>query len=225
MLKSGREGVMFVGHLGAGLAARAVARDINLGAAIAAALLLDAVLWLAVLAGWERMIVPPDYAQKHFLLFDFPFSHSLVAALLWAALAALLWSAAARRKLLSLGAGVMALAVLSHWLLDFLVHEPDLTLWGNASPRLGLGLWNRLDLALLAEMAIAGAGLAWFLMRVKLTSARVLTVIAMTLVIAALTYAGMQSPTPPPGATLPAITSLLAIAMIVAVSMWADKSR
>ena len=78
---------MFVGHLGAGLAAKAVARDINLGAAMAAALLLDAVLWLFVLAGWEKMIVPADYAQKHFLLFDFPLSHSLVAALLWAALA------------------------------------------------------------------------------------------------------------------------------------------
>lgn len=216
---------MFVGHLGAGLAAKAAARDINLGAAMAAALLLDAVLWLAVLAGWEQMIVPADYAQKHFLLFDFPFSHSLLAALLWAALAALAWGAVARRKLLSLGAGVIALAVLSHWLLDFLVHEPELTLWGNASPRLGLGLWNRLDLALLVEMAIAAAGLALFLMRVKLTRARAITVITMTLVVAALTYAGMQSPTPPPGATLPAITSLLAMAMLVAVSAWADRSR
>ena len=216
---------MFVGHLGAGLAAKAVARDINLGAAMAAALLLDAILWLAVLAGWERMIVPADYAQKHFLLFDFPFSHSLVAALLWAVLAALLWSAAAGRKLLSLGAGVMALAVLSHWLLDFLVHEPDLTLWGNASPRLGLGLWNRLDLALLVEMAIALTGLAMLLTRLRLTRGRKLAVIAMTVIVAALTCLGMQSPTPPPGATLPAITSLFAIAMLVAVSAWADRRR
>lgn len=216
---------MFVGHLGAGLAAKAVARDINLGAAIAAALLLDAILWLAVLAGWEKMIVPPDYAQKHFLLFDFPFSHSLAAALLWAVLAALLWSAAAGRKLLSLGAGVMALAVLSHWLLDFLVHEPDLTLWGNASPRLGLGLWNRLDLALLVEMAIALTGLAMLLTRLRLTRGRKLAVIAMTVIVAALTCLGMQSPTPPPGATLPAITSLFAIAMLVAVSAWADRRR
>lgn len=216
---------MFVGHLGAGLAAKAVARDINLGAAVAAALLLDAILWLAVLAGWEKMIVPPDYAQKHFLLFDFPFSHSLVAALLWAVLAALLWSAAAGRKLLSLGAGVMALAVLSHWLLDFLVHEPDLTLWGNASPRLGLGLWNRLDLALLVEMAIALTGLAMLLTRLRLTRGRKLAVIAMTVIVAALTCLGMQSPTPPPGATLPAITSLFAIAMLVAVSAWADRRR
>lgn len=216
---------MFVGHLGAGLAARAVARDINLGAAVAAALLLDAILWLAVLAGWERMIIPPDYAQKHFLLFDFPFSHSLVAALLWAMLAALLWSAAAGRKLLSLGAGVMALAVLSHWLLDFLVHEPDLTLWGNASPRLGLGLWNSLDLALLVEMAIALTGLAMLLTRLRLTRARKIAVIAMTVIVAALTCLGMQSPTPPPGATLPAITSLFAIAMLVAVSAWADRRR
>ena len=216
---------MFVGHLGAGLAAKAVARDINLGAAMAAALLLDAILWLAVLAGWERMIVPADYAQKHFLLFDFPFSHSLAAALLWAVLAAFLWSMVSRRALLSLGVGVMALAVLSHWLLDFLVHEPDLTLWGNASPRLGLGLWNRLDLALLVEMAIALTGLAMLLTRLRLTRGRKLAVIAMTVIVAALTCLGMQSPTPPPGATLPAITSLFAIAMLVAVSAWADRRR
>lgn len=216
---------MFVGHLGAGLAAKAVRREVNLGVAMGAALLLDAVLWLFVLAGWEEMIVPADYAQKHFLLFDFPLSHSLVAALLWAALAALLWATASRRALLSLATGVIALTVLSHWLLDFLVHAPDMTLWGDASPRLGLGLWNKLTLALLVEMAIALAGLALFLSRVKLSPARRLVVIAMTMIVAALTYMGMQSPEPPPGAALPAITSLIAIALLVTVSAWADRVR
>lgn len=66
---------MFVGHLGAGLAAKAVARDVNLGIVMGAALL------LCVLVGWEQMIVPPDYARKYFLLFDIPLSHSLLAPL------------------------------------------------------------------------------------------------------------------------------------------------
>ena len=60
-----------------------------------------------------------------------------------------------------------------------------MTLWGNASPRLGLGLWNNLTLALLVEMAIALAGLALFLSRVKLSPARRLAVIAMTMIVAA----------------------------------------
>lgn len=216
---------MFAGHLGAGLAAKAVVRDIPLGAAMGGALLLDVVLWLCVLAGWEQMIVPSGYAQKHFLLFDFPLSHSLLAAILWAVLAAALWAMSGRGKIASLSAAVIALVVLSHWLLDFLVHEPELTLWGNGSPRLGLGLWNDLGIALLVEMAIAAAGLTLFLMRTRLSRARQITVIAMAGIAAVLTCLGMLAPTPPPNAILPAITSLMAIAILVTVSAWVDRPR
>jgi hypothetical protein len=63
---------MFVGHLGAGLAARTVGLRLNLGLLFFAAMLPDFVLWLLVLAGIEHGMVPPDYANLHYLTFDFP---------------------------------------------------------------------------------------------------------------------------------------------------------
>ena len=37
---------------------------------------------------------------------------------------------------------VMAIAVVSHWFLDLIVHTPDLPLLGDKSLKLGFGLWN-----------------------------------------------------------------------------------
>lgn len=50
---------MLVGHVGAALALRRAERRVNLGVLILAALLLDVLLWLFVLAGLEQVIVPP----------------------------------------------------------------------------------------------------------------------------------------------------------------------
>ena len=48
---------------------------------------------------------------------------------------------------------LLALAAASHWLLDLLVHRPDLPLWGN-SFRVGLALWNHPVIAFLLELAL-----------------------------------------------------------------------
>ncbi|HSP20090.1 MAG TPA: hypothetical protein VLQ79_11280, partial [Myxococcaceae bacterium] len=77
---------MFVGHLGVGLALSAGSRRFRLGTLLGAALLLDVLLGVFVLAGWERVIVPPDFAATHYLEFEFPYSHGLVATLVWAGL-------------------------------------------------------------------------------------------------------------------------------------------
>jgi hypothetical protein len=37
---------------------------------------------------------------------------------------------------------LVGLAVFSHWILDFIVHVPDLPLYDNAA-KVGLGLWNQ----------------------------------------------------------------------------------
>jgi hypothetical protein len=69
------------------------------------------------------------------------YTHSLVGALLLAALAGLLaWWRWSRPVGL-----VIAAVAFSHWLLDLVVHRPDLPLLpGNAGglPLLGLGLWR-----------------------------------------------------------------------------------
>jgi hypothetical protein len=217
---------MFVGHLGAGLAAKAIDRRIGLGILFAAAMLLDVVLWTFVLIGWERAIVPPDFAYHHYLLFDFPFSHSLSGALIWALAAGIFWATFwDKRRLLSTGALIVALTVLSHWALDALVHAPELTLWGDASPRIGLGLWDHQPSALIAELAIAALGLILFVVRTPSAGWRKAMIIFLTLLVAGLTYVGSIATTRPPNSTAPALTSLIVIILVAALAGWADRPR
>ena len=124
---------MFAGHVGVAVALGRVERRLNLGAIVLAALLLDVVLWLLVLAGVEHATIPADYAQRHYLLFDFPYSHGLVAAFAWSLLTALAtWYWLRRQRSWRARAALVAgLAVLSHFLLDALVHVPELPVLGD----------------------------------------------------------------------------------------------
>lgn len=72
---------MFAGHVGVALALGRADRRINVGVLAAAALLLDIVLWLFVLAGWEAVSIPSDFGSTHQPEFVFPYSHGLAAGL------------------------------------------------------------------------------------------------------------------------------------------------
>jgi hypothetical protein len=78
---------MFAGHMGVGLALGRAERRVNVGLFIAAGFLLDMLLWLFVLLGWETVRLPADFARTHQPEFIFPYSHGLLAALGWSALA------------------------------------------------------------------------------------------------------------------------------------------
>jgi hypothetical protein len=212
---------MFVGHLGAGLAAKAVKPRLNLGVLFLAAMLLDAVLWLLVLAHLEQGMVPPDYAQRRYLLFHFPWSHSLLGAVILAGLMALAWMALKRSVL---GAGVIGLVVLSHWMLDWLVHVPDMTLLPSG-PHAGLGLWNHQPLALALELALAFCALAWFWMVSTLSLGRKSAVAALTVTVGAMTAMPLFNPAPPPAMNILAVTSLASILLVAGLAFWADKTQ
>jgi hypothetical protein len=74
----GREVVMFVGHLGVGLALASRSPRFRLGTLLGAAMLLDALLGVFVLAGMEQVIVPPSFGNARYLEFVFPYSHGLL---------------------------------------------------------------------------------------------------------------------------------------------------
>jgi hypothetical protein len=63
---------MFAGHVGAALALGQAERRVSVGALVAAALLLDIVLWLSVLFGWESVIIPANFGSTHQPEFVFP---------------------------------------------------------------------------------------------------------------------------------------------------------
>ena len=214
---------MFAGHVGAGLAIAGFGRCTNPAIYVLAACWLDVVLWLLVLGGAESVAIPPDYAQLRYLLFEFPYSHSLLAALAWSVVAALFTVSTVARvaRYRRRVAILVATAVSSHWVLDALVHVPGLPLSGTESVRIGLSLWRNVPAALAAESALLVAGTWLYVAGAGLPGWRsfaVATVAASTL---ALTVLGMTIAPPPASIPVMATTSLLTIVAVCALIFWA----
>ena len=128
---------MGIGHVAVGLGLKWTDRRINVGWLIFAALLPDFLLGWFALARLESYAAPSDYANAHYLLFTFPWSHGLLSDLAWATIAAAVaWGIASRPT----AAIVTALAVLSHFLLDGMVHVKGLPLAGSEGPAFWVGV-------------------------------------------------------------------------------------
>ena len=190
---------MGVGHVAVALGASRAAPRLNVGWLVFAALLSDFLLGIFAAFGLEHASVPPDYAARHYLLFTFPYSHGLLALLVWAALAGFLISRAYgfdRQRLFL----VVAIVVLSHYVLDGLVHVAGLPLAGENSPKLGLGLWNhlRLELALETVMAIAGVAIYWKLRGARGSALSRYGMAIFVLVVTMMTWSQLAATSPPP---------------------------
>jgi hypothetical protein len=136
---------MFIGHFGVGLALKRADKTLSLGLLFIAVQLSDLIYGVTLLTGVEKINIiagPNPLTSANYIFF--PYSHSLVATLLWAGLAALIFLIAPFKSRLpkSKTALVMATAVLSHFILDAIVHNPEMDLLGNGVYKIGLGLWN-----------------------------------------------------------------------------------
>jgi hypothetical protein len=141
---------MFVGHYAASLALKSFEKRVSLG-----------VLFLAV-----------QFVDILFFPFELeymPFTHGLLASMLWAvaAYAVFRWVFVKKQSV----AVVVALAVFSHWLLDLPVHTPDLPIWSDTSPKLGFGLWNNAVASYLLEAGLLLLALWMYLRSTKATTA------------------------------------------------------
>jgi len=150
---------MGVGHVALALGASRVTPRLNVGWLVFAALLADFLLGIFAWFGIEHATVPADLATRHYLLFTFPYSHGLLPLLGWGTIFGYLVSRAFELEAKKIWL-VAALVVLSHFLLDGIVHVAGLPLAGDNSPKFGLGLWNQLPLELLLETVMAVIGLA-----------------------------------------------------------------
>ena len=218
---------MFAGHIGVGLALGRAERRVNVAVFVGAALLLDAILWLLVLAGWESVAIPADFERSRQPVFDFPVSHGLAGALAWSAIAAAIASIALGRLRVARvrAAALIGIAVLSHWVLDAAVHRAELPLAGSSSPKVGLALWDALAVGLRTAVVIASAGAWLFLAGTGVPGARAFGVAAATFALAALTVAGMTLAPPPPSAAAMAGSSLATIAAVCALYAWLAPGR
>ena len=213
---------MFAGHVGAALAIARAERRVNVGVFVGAALLLDIALWLFVLLGWESLTIPADFASTHQPEFVFPYSHGLAASLVWSCLVAAGAWAVYRRlgTARARAAMLMAAAVFSHWLLDALVHRPEMPLLGTSSRAVGLALADNMPLALAVEAAVTVLGMALFLRGSGLPRDRLKALAILSLVILAFSVAGMTVAPPPPSAVAMAASTLLTVVVVCGFFAW-----
>ncbi len=152
---------MFIGHFGVGFASQRAAPRAPFTLLVAAPLFLDLLWPIFLLLGLESVRIDPgNTAFTPLDLHDYPYSHSLVGALVWSILfgsAYLLW----RRE--SRGAWVLGAGVFSHWVLDFITHRPDMPLYPGSATFVGLGLWNSISGTLVVEVSLFIIGVAIYL--------------------------------------------------------------
>jgi hypothetical protein len=213
---------MFLGHFGAGLAAKRLTPYTSLGTLIFSVQLLD-LAWPTLLAlGVERARVVPGHTVVTPLAFDYyPWSHSLLMACAWAALLAAGYAVFRRYPR---GAWVLGAGVVSHWVLDVVVHGPDLPLAPGVGPAVGLGLWNSLRVTLLLEAALFFGGLWVYVRNTEPTDRLGRHALAGFVAVLLIVYALSVFGPPPPGIDAVA-TAGHAQWLLVGWAAWIDRHR
>ncbi len=151
---------MFLGHFAAALAAKRAMPRASLGALVAAAQWPDLLWPVLLLLGVERVTVAPGDTAFTPLRFEaYPISHSLVATGGWALLGGAIWWLGSRDRR---GAVLIALLVVSHWVLDVVTHRPDLPVTPWSEGRVGFGLWNSVKLTVAIELFMFAAGITLY---------------------------------------------------------------
>jgi len=212
---------MFIGHHAAGFIAKRFAPSVSLGTLFAATMLLDLVWPLLLLAGVEHVRVDPgNTAFTPLDFYDYPFTHSLLNVLGWSVAAAILYWLI--RKSWT-NAVVVGAGVLSHWVLDFVTHRPDLPLWPGGL-KVGLGLWNSVAGTIVIEVALFVLAL-WLYLRTTNPIDRTGSIALWALVIfVGLIYIANITSPPPPNARMIGYAGLAAW-LFVPWGYWIDRHR
>ena len=146
---------MFIGHFALGFAAKRVVPRVSVAALFGAAQLAD-LLWPFLLAaGVEQVRIDPGNTRSTPLDFiSYPYSHSLLMLVVWGGIFGWIASRIVRERYVF---GIMFALVVSHWVLDYVTHRPDMPLYPGG-PRVGLGLWNHPVPEKLIEITMYAAG-------------------------------------------------------------------
>ena len=214
---------MFIGHFGLAFGAKKAAPAASLGTLFAACQLADLIWPTLVILGYERVELQPGATTVTPLAFvSYPYSHSLVALALWGVAFGAIYYAIRRARVAA--AVTVALLVVSHWLLDYATHRPDMPLTLTGPERLGLGLWNSVPGTLAVELTMFAVGLLVYLRetdaRDRIGSIGLWALAGVLLLF----YAGAVFGPPPPSSAAVA-WSAQAMWLLVVWGYWVDSHR
>ncbi len=214
---------MFVGHYGVSFVAKAHRREIPLWLLFIAVQLIDIFWSIFVLLGIEKVRIVPGYTASSPLdLYYMPYTHSLLGAALWSiAFGAICifvyrWNRAA--------GVIVGVAVFSHWILDLLVHRPDLALY-DSHMKMGFSLWNYKWPEFALEVLFLIIGI-YIYMRSTRADRNIGRYGFIVFGIAMLAIQASQFYTPPPpSGNAVAISALFAYVLFAGIAAWLERKR
>ena len=192
-----------------------------LSALVAATFGLDLLWPIFLLTGAEAVRVDPGNTAFTPLAFDhYPWTHSLVMAAVWGVVAGIAASSWLKSRL---AAFLIGATVVSHWLLDFVTHRPDLPLWPGG-PKWGLGLWQSIPGTLFVEGALFVIAIAIYGRASKSRdSIGRWAFWGLVLFTSAIWASGPWSPPPPNASSIAAVG--LALCILPIWAGWIDRHR
>jgi hypothetical protein len=214
---------MFIGHFAVGFAAKRAVPRVSLGMLFVAALFAD-ILWpVLVLLGIEQVRIDPgNTVVTPFDFVSYPWSHSLLMLVVWGVLVggAYRGIAGGRRSFI-----VLAALVVSHWVLDWVTHRPDMPLYPDG-PKYGLSLWNSLGGTVVVEVLLFAAGLFLYFRATRpRTGVGRWASLTLAVTLVAIYVGDMFSGTVPPSVTAIGVAALAGSGLLTAWAWWADRGR
>jgi hypothetical protein len=213
---------MFIGHYALGFGAKRLEPRLPLPLLLAAPQALDLLWPIFVVGGIERVEVAPGdtaFTPLHFV--SYPWSHSLVMAMVWATALGL---AVRARGATARMTGIVWALVVSHWVLDVASHRPDMPLLPGGGPLLGLGLWRSVPATLVVEIAMFTAGVTLYLRSTRAADRVGRWTLVGLVGFLLVAYLGNVLGPPPPSATAVAV-SALALWLIPLWGWWIERHR
>jgi hypothetical protein len=213
---------VFIGHFAVAFAAKRAVPEVSLGTLFLATQLADLVWPTFVLLGFEHFAIRPGITAVTPLEFTrYPYSHSLLGMAAWGALLGIAYLVLRRKPAAAL---LLFIIVLSHWLLDFVTHRPDLRLVIAGTEHYGLGLWHSLIGTLAVEGLLFAVGV-WIYVRATRPLDRIgrWALIALISFLVLVYLANVFGPPPPSIGAV--VWSAQAIWLLVAWAYWIDRHR
>jgi len=212
---------MFIGHFALGFAAKRAAPRLSLAALFAAAQLADLIWPFLLAAGVEQVRIQPGITAFTPLDFiSYPYSHSLLALVLWGLLFGGACAVVVRDRRVML---VVAALVVSHWVLDWITHRPDMPLYPGG-PKAGLGLWNSIPGTIAVEVAMFAVGVWMYAQATRPRDAIGRRAFAAFVGFLLAAYFGSMGP-PPPGIAAIVVAAIAGAAVILVWAWWFDRHR
>lgn len=212
---------MFIGHFALGFAAKRVAPRASLAVLFGAAQLAD-LLWPVLVAfGVEQVRIDPGNTAVTPLDFvSYPYSHSLLLLAAWGALFGWVFRAPARPR----RALLLAALVVSHWVLDFVSHRPDMPLYPGG-PKFGLELWASIPGTVVIEGAMFVAGVWVYASSTRARDAIGRWGFFALIGLLTLAYVGNLASPPPPSVNAIVVTAIIGSALTIVLTWWVDGHR